>query len=323
MGRGATRAPPRGQAGGEGKKAGGEEASGEGNVIRIHRGPEPKDLVDVRDRELPKLRKLARCGSPASDDITGYQIASETLWKAQHYKCCYCEYKIKARYNDVEHYRPKGRADRAPGCTERHGYWWLAFTWKNLLFACPSCNRSEKNDLFPLTPGDTALQPEEAHPGKERPYLLDPSDRVNPVEHIQFERRPAKPTEPARFYGTEQWFARPREGSVRGNWTIHVCGLNDPDLVELRKDHIDQCVQPHATELKAAISASDEARIQRAFNRAQGMLAPQSVYVALTYDALRHLVPSESLARWKLSWPEPKDVGLPPRGMPIRRSLTR
>lgn len=33
----------------------------------------------------------------------------------QHHKCCYCEHKIKERHNDVEHHRPKGRADRRPG----------------------------------------------------------------------------------------------------------------------------------------------------------------------------------------------------------------
>lgn len=293
-------------------------------MIRIRRGPEPKVLAEVRNRELPKLRKIARRAPSTPDDITGYKIAGEFLWKAQHYKCCYCEQKIKERYNDVEHYRPKCRADRRPGCTETDGYWWLAFTWENLLFACPSCNRSGKNDLFPLTAGDGALKAENAPPGKERPYLLDPGALVNPVEHICFEHSRATSSEPARLRGSMQWFARPRDGSVRGNWTIHVCGLNDDaDLVELRKDHIDQCVRPHVEELIEALSTSDEPRVQRAFTRALGMLDPRGVYVALTYDALRYFVPNEKLARWTLSWPEPKDVGLPRRIEPIRRKAAR
>ena len=280
-------------------------------MIRIQRGPEPIELVDARARELPGLRNMALRGAPSSDDIRGYAVAGEHLWSNQHYKCCYCELKIKERYNDVEHYRPKGRASREPGSAEKHGYWWLAFTWVNLLFACPSCNRSEKNDGFPLTPGDTPLHSEELPPGKERPYLLDPSALVNPVEHIQFEHRLAMTGEPARLIGPMQWFARPRNRSVRGNWTIHVCGLNDADLVELRKDHIEQWVQPHVRELRESIDGADKLRAQRAFKRALGMLDPRSVYVALTYDALRHFIPNAKLRKWQWSWPQPRDVGLP------------
>jgi 5-methylcytosine-specific restriction endonuclease McrA len=281
-------------------------------VIRIHRGAEPKELVDTRARELPKLRKIASKAPPNPGDITGYEIAGEPLWRAQHYKCCYCELKLTKRYNDVEHYRPKCRADRSPGCIDTHGYWWLAFTWENLLFACPSCNRSGKNDLFPLTKGDKALQSEDQPPGKERPYLLDPSGDINPVEHIQFEYRLASQSEPARLHGPMQWFARPRGRSIRGNYTIDVCELNHPDLVELRKDHVDHHVQPHVDELLAAIAASSKPRVQRAFARALGMLAPASAYVALTYDALRHFVPDAKLAPWNFAWPKPKDVALPP-----------
>ena len=256
-------------------------------------------------RELPKLRKIARRRALTSADITGYKIVGEPLWRAQHFKCCYCEHKIKERYNDVEHYRPKGRANREPGCTEIHGYWWLAFTWTNLLLSCPSCNRSRKGDLFPLRLRDTALQREEAPPGGERPYLLDPGAQINPVAHIQFQCR--------QLHGTTQWFARPRNRSVRGTWTIYVCGLNDANLVELRTSHVERCVQPHADALNEAvsapISASNRPRVQREFARARGMLDPRSEYVALTYDALRHLVPDATLARWKLSWPDPRDVG--------------
>lgn len=289
-------------------------------MIRIHRGTEPRELTLARERELPKLMALAKTRPITGADVTGYQVAKDSLWERQHHKCCYCEDRGRARHNDVEHYRPKGRADRAPGCTEDHGYWWLAFTWENLLFACRDCNRAGKNDLFPLTPGDTPLQPPEQPPGNERPYLLDPAGLVNPVEHIEYEHRHAVAGEPVRLHGPKQWFARPRDGSPRGHWTIHVCGLNEGELVELRKDHVDGNVRPQADELREALSTPDEARVQRAFLRASGMLRPQSNYVALTYDALRHLVPDTTLAPWKLSWPQAKDVGLPPpRPPPVRR----
>lgn len=63
-------------------------------MIEIERGPEPAYLRKVRLTEL-------------------------------RFKCCYCEAKIAHPYNDVEHVRPKARADRRPGSVATHGYWWL------------------------------------------------------------------------------------------------------------------------------------------------------------------------------------------------------
>lgn len=58
-----------------------------------------------------------------SDDI---RIA---LNKIYHNKCAYCEQKVE-QYN-IEHYRPK------------KFYHWLAFSWDNLIMACPRCNQSK------------------------------------------------------------------------------------------------------------------------------------------------------------------------------------
>lgn len=56
-----------------------------------------------------------------------------------HGKCAYCEsYYAKTQPVDVEHFRPKGKVDDAPG---HRGYWWLAMDWKNLLPSCIDCNR--------------------------------------------------------------------------------------------------------------------------------------------------------------------------------------
>jgi len=45
--------------------------------------------------------------------------------------CCFCEAHTEAtNYGQVEHYRPKGRAEFAH----------LAFSWENLLWACGRCN---------------------------------------------------------------------------------------------------------------------------------------------------------------------------------------
>lgn len=56
-----------------------------------------------------------------------------------HGKCAFCETKSESMH--VEHFRPK-----------RGGYYWLAYSWDNLLLSCPTCN-TNKSDDFPLIGG--------------------------------------------------------------------------------------------------------------------------------------------------------------------------
>ncbi len=266
-------------------------------MIRIYRTRPPGQLKAVRERALPALRKHARAGHVQSEHADGYQCVRDDLWRMQHKKCCYCEHKCRMKFHDVEHYRPKARADRRPGSSETYGYWWLAFTWKNLLFACPTCNRNGKNDRFPLAKDSTPLAPETHPPGSETPLLVDPAAE-NPVLHIEFALTGAVP----------HWRARPRNGSVRGNYTIDVCDLNCADLLELRDDYVETTVRPRANDLTNSLTSGDEPRIQHEYRRACGLLAANQEFTALAYDALRHLVPDSTLLPWKLSWPEPADM---------------
>lgn len=271
-------------------------------MIPIRRGREPRDLASIRSAELNLLRQLSR--PPRSDEIDGYRVVAEELWRAQRYKCCYCEMKLPVAYNDVEHYRPKASANRAPGCPEGHGYWWLAFTWANLLFACPACNRTGKNDRFPLRSGSVPLAPENVPPGRERPLLLNPADsRRNPVAHIEFAKGAFRGSTVAR------WWARPRWGSVLGAWTIDVCGLNRGELVELRDDYCESIVSVRVRPLIAAVQAKQQTRVVDAFGAAMMLLAPRMPFVGFAYDALRALVPDLLLAPWGVAWPKPEDVG--------------
>lgn len=273
-------------------------------MIFVRRGAvEPAVLPGIRAQKLQHLRALGR--EPSTDDIDGYRHREvvDALWKAQHCKCCYCERKILDDYNDVEHYRPKARADRRPGCVERHGYWWLAYTWSNLMFACPTCNRSEKNDQFPLGGDSVPLVDPQQPPGAERPLLLDPSGTINPVCHIQFSFQPLKP------FGPDEWVAIPREKSELGKHTIAVCGLNRPGHLELRKRHVLRIHELFVTPLQSALASANSRRIGEAYERALALLMPSGDFVALTYDALLHFVPPHVLQRVALRWPEPDAVG--------------
>jgi uncharacterized protein (TIGR02646 family) len=273
-------------------------------MIRIIRCSEPEALADVRQNQLAVLRALGR--APSSNDIYGYKIVSEELWTSQHHKCCYCEHRIPKGYNDVEHYRPKAFADRRPGCGTTHGYWWLSFTWENLLFACPGCNRSSKRSKFPLSAGGVALSAEELPPGNETPLLIDPSSSVNPVEHIEFVYKAVSSTG-----GPRHWWARPRNRSRLGNNTIEVCDLNRAELREMRGDHYRDVVVPQAEAIQYAVNTRDVATLKREYERAICLLKSQNAYVGLTYDALRADVSDVDLkALLNKGWPLPDAVGV-------------
>jgi 5-methylcytosine-specific restriction endonuclease McrA len=271
-------------------------------VIRVNRGAEPKQLQPLRIAKLAALGALGR--TPTSDDISGYRDVAKELWTVQHYKCCYCEQKLPLSYNDVEHFRPKGRAIRKPGCTLTHGYWWLAFSWDNLLYACPSCNRSAKNDQFPLLNGSVSLTETAPPPGAELPLLLDPGSQVNPVEHIQYIEQPIRGGSPE-----THWWARPRNASIYGNSTIEVCKLNNSAHRELRNDYLRTTITPQIEALRDAIDSSSRQLIRREFARAMGLLAPRNSYVGFAYDALLAKMPNLVVTKaLPAGWPAPGQV---------------
>lgn len=271
-------------------------------MIRINRGAEPKKLQPLQVAKLAALGALGR--TPTSDDITGYRDVAKELWTVQHYKCCYCERKLLLSYNDVEHFRPKGRANRKPGCALTHGYWWLAFSWNNLLYACPSCNRSAKNDQFPLCEGSVSLLSLELPPGAEFPLLLDPSSQVNPVEHIEYVEQPIRAGS-----ATNYWWARPRNASIYGNKTIEVCKLNSSEHRELRNDYLRTTITPKVVALQDAVNSMSQLAVKREFERAVELLKPNNPYVCFAYDALRASFPNLILMTANfVDWPPPSQV---------------
>lgn len=105
------------------------------------------------------------------------------LWTYQQQKCCYCEQKREMMYEgDVEHFRPKAGVTEDP---THPGYWWLAYSWRNLFFACKVCNQKKhKGNRFPLLDGRRARAPSDRI-ALERPTLIDPS-RDHPEKCIDY-----------------------------------------------------------------------------------------------------------------------------------------
>ncbi|QHH97795.1 hypothetical protein [Acinetobacter dispersus] len=266
-------------------------------MIKVNRGPEPNNLKTARISHLSRLRNLGY--TPKSEDIHGYEIVAESLWKAQHHKCCYCEHRIVKSYNDVEHYRPKANADRSPGCSLKHGYWWLAYTWENLLFACPSCNRSHKRSFFPLANGSISLQEETPPPSNEVPLLIDPSSSINPVEHIMF------------VFENQGWWAKERNRSIEGQKSIQIYGLNHQDLRELRKDHYETILTPQVNAINIAIRDNDLVALKKEYQRALDMLTPKNTFVCFNYSVFSQEINNlENISDLiQLSWPFPHQIG--------------
>lgn len=266
-------------------------------MIPIDTGAEPAPLADLRARELARVRAALAAGRPLSAELLGrgWDEVRGELRTRQSFKCCWCEARQLERNRDVEHYRPKVEAIGADG-VPRLGYWWLAWTWSNLFFACDGCNRYEKRSAFPLLDEGARLRPEQSPPGRERPLLLDPGDRAeHPVAHIRF--RPDHQT-PGR------WRPVPRDGSRRGAETIRILGLDRDEVLDLYAGHV-RDVDAHLGELaEAARRRADDfpARWRRA---CVSYLGPHAAFAALSHDLLDHRVPATLRAACGVELPRP------------------
>lgn len=249
-------------------------------MIPVHRPSEPAGLALQRSSGLERIRALGR--EPSSKDIVAYDAARVELWRMQYAKCCYCEIKIPRPYNDIEHYRPKCEAVRSPGATATHGYWWLAYSWENLFYACASCNRGTgKSSLFPLDIGSSSLNPEEAPPGNERPLLLNPNDQ-DCAEHISFKLvRNTK-------NNLTKWIAVEKNGSAKGKTTIEVIGLNEQDRVEMRNQYYCDVLYPLVLEIKDAIVNGNPLLISICVERFRNLFAANQQFSLFSHSVWMH-----------------------------------
>jgi len=119
---------------------------------------------------LTLLDKVAKGGAiKISQGL--YKNRKEDLMRLFFEKCVYCEVSLKNQHGDIEHYRPKKSVTEIDdslvtinGTTPpaaHPGYYWLAYTSKNLLPACIICNQQPvkrpdgtlagKGNRFPIT----------------------------------------------------------------------------------------------------------------------------------------------------------------------------
>jgi uncharacterized protein (TIGR02646 family) len=196
-------------------------------MIRVLKPAEPPAVLRDEGREstLALCRRLEDGESRLGFDKAVYGASSvkQALLLAQHDKCCFCESKVShISFGDVEHFRPKAACRSSVDAPERKpGYYWLAYEWSNLYFACEQCNRRHKRNLFPLENENARVvsHHDAARLVAERPLYIDPG-REDPEEHIGFRRE----------------YAQPRNGSRRGEIAIADLGLNRVPLCSVRRD---------------------------------------------------------------------------------------
>jgi len=239
--------------------------------------------------------RAGRAWALTSKAFQGYGVVKSLLATATANKCWYCETKVAAKYEAVEHYRPKSKADRGAS-HPRHGYWWLAWTWSNLLFACDDCNKS-KGTRFPLAAGSGVLHPEEEPPGAESPLLIDPC-ACDPIDHIEFI--------PER---DDRWRPTARNHSPRGMATIAALSLDGegmPGVLDLYRDHVVDQVKPWVSKVRTAMESGRDDHVQDVWREACGRLLRRSnLYAALSNDALSVLVTQGERLRWRIAVPRP------------------
>ncbi|QEM12952.1 TIGR02646 family protein [Mucilaginibacter rubeus] len=182
-------------------------------------------------------------------------------------KCAYCEQKIELSH--VEHYRPKDI------------YHWLAFSWDNLILACPHCNEY-KSTHFELsgtavTFTNTAANIRSintlsaSYYFRELPKMINP-EITDPLPHIKFKVDGAIESNEIRF-----------------KYTIEKCKISRTYLKDERRKLLNDFKDDIAAELlkpnKAGQIAGIGALVDKFKRDSKKMTNP---YIAFRRYAIRH-----------------------------------
>jgi uncharacterized protein (TIGR02646 family) len=177
-------------------------------------------------------------------DIYGHALVKAQLIAEQGGKCCFCEANSTANsYGDVEHFRPKGAySTTASGRLKRPGYYWLAYDWENLFFACQICNGKYKKNYFPL---DNETQRARNHTFDHRteqvailhPVTDEPADHLTFNQHIIVDKTPKGQRSIKGFGLDREQLNRDRERhlqNVRNN--VALAGFDLDTATQAKKD---------------------------------------------------------------------------------------
>ena len=208
---------------------------------------------------------------PASDSKTDarYKMPDikAALWAIYHGKCAFCEQRVEQWH--VEHFRPKSI------------YYWLAFSWDNLLYACPHCNTGKSNNFD--VAGLRALPPANlsgintlsgTYDAGEQPMFIHP------------EREDAEPLLEFQADGLV------KSNDPRAKYTLDTCQVHRRYLNDYRKKILDDFrANAESERLEAGSKAGVRAAIDvlvRQFRR--DAANPENEFLAFRRYALKYLL---------------------------------
>lgn len=177
----------------------------------------------------------------------------EKLDSYYHNKCAYCEQRVEQYH--VEHYRPK--KEKGP---DSYAYYWLAFSWDNLLVACPTCN-SKKGNKFRIRNHRVTFDSNEENINNinclssgydriERPFMVNP-EVTDPNNYIHF-------TIDGKMTSDDENF----------KYTIdEVCKLSRKDLNDQRRKIIEDFRNNLSAEIRLCQSADKQKDVISIFIR--------------------------------------------------------
>ena len=272
-------------------------------MISFNRGPEPASLSEARRKKRPVASAALALHGDGSEEfrrsLGGYQTTGvkKTLYDAQRKKCAWCERRTDYSSNPIEHYRPKKgawrhlRGDETTLEDPLH-YWWLTWSWDNLLFSCVRCNdRGHKANYFPLL--GTACEPWrgrgcEPSLALEHPSLLDPS-RGGFLDHVRWRAS-------GRRLPRQLWQWTPVALTDPGEATIQVLKLDE--LADDVQSHLNVAVLPSIEEIEQHLKAErfDDAR--RRWGRVCELLDPRESLTCATWCALEQWMPAAKRTRF-------------------------
>jgi len=175
------------------------------NVPVILKSPNRKEAFgkNIYDGNFNYGKDLYKVGSVQKRLKTIYNL-----------KCAYCEKKLLDTPKHIEHYRPKDI------------YYWLAYSWDNLLLSCGSCN-SFKGTNFEILNNRVIWTDEtfenihnlgDKYDELEEPMIINP-EKENILDKISFNKKG--------FIFTND---------KRIQYTIDTCELNREPLCKLREE---------------------------------------------------------------------------------------
>jgi uncharacterized protein (TIGR02646 family) len=237
--------------------------------LTSHGGPDLIKIFALFDGD-PGLYSIGPSTLPVQATIYGHSSVKHVLQRAQHDKCCFCEGIFRGyAAGDVEHFRPKAYSQQEAGGTKFYpGYYWLAYSWENLLFSCQNCNRSHKRNIFPLSNPTKRARKHTVPVTREKPLIVDPAGADDPRDHIRFRDEV------------------PIGITKRGRVTVDVLQLDRLDLNDRRREKLNELIG--LSEAVVALSGDPRLRAQAIVKRAQQQLQaarqPEAIFSSMAQD---------------------------------------